>query len=138
MRSHGAAGPSQVVASAGPVTLAQGVHRPFARTGGTWTDVGQQRVNRCRDNNPSSPSAPDRVQKLTMPSVVLAELEEEAAALMDREASFNVVVVQFNGGLQRQKVVSVLRVSPSGVALHGVDGSVRCQAAYHDQMQVPS
>ncbi len=48
------------------------------------------------------------------------------------------MVVQFNGGLQRQKVVSVLRVSPSGVALHGVDGSVRCEAAYHSQMQVPS
>ena len=57
-------------------------------------------------------------------------------ALTDGGASFNVVVVQFNGGLQRQKVVSVLRVSASGLALHAVNGSVRCQAAYHDQMQV--
>ncbi len=56
---------------------------------------------------------------------------------MDSGTSFNVVVVQFNGGLQRQKVVSVLRVSAAGVALHGVDGSVRCEAAYHNQMQVP-
>ena len=56
--------------------------------------------------------------------------------MTDSGTSFNVVVVQFNGGLQRQKVVSVLRVSASGVALHAVDGSVRCQAAYHDQMQV--
>ena len=46
------------------------------------------------------------------------------------------VVVQFNGAVQRQKVVSVLHVTPEEVALHAADGTIRCQAAYHGKMQV--
>ncbi len=56
--------------------------------------------------------------------------------MADSGGAFNVVVVQFNGAVQRQKVVSVLHVTPEEVALHAADGSVRCQAAYHAKMQV--
>lgn len=50
---------------------------------------------------------------------------------------FNVVVVQVNGEVQRQKEVSTLDVSLAGVALLGADGSNRCRTGYTPSMQVP-
>ena len=51
-------------------------------------------------------------------------------------ALFNVVVVQVNGEVQRQKEVSTLDVSLAGVALLGADGSIRCRTGYTPSMQV--
>ena len=50
--------------------------------------------------------------------------------------SFAVVVVQVNGEVQRQKVVSTLDVSVAGIALLGVDGGLRCRSDYNSSMQV--
>ena len=65
-----------------------------------------------------------------------ADLEHDASALVESGGAFNVVVVQFNGVVQRQKVVSVLHVTAEGVALHAADGAERCKALYHGRMQV--
>lgn len=59
------------------------------------------------------------------------------AALAESGAgSFNVVVVQINGEVQRQKEVSTLDVSLAGIALLGADGSLRCRTGYTPSMQV--
>lgn len=66
-----------------------------------------------------------------------AGVEQEVAELAEQGGgSFAVVVVQVNGEVQRQKVVSTLDVSAAGIALLGSNGTLRCQTEYNPGMQV--
>lgn len=66
-----------------------------------------------------------------------AGVEQEVAGLAEQGGgSFAVVVVQVNGEVQRQKVVSTLDVSAAGIALLGSNGTLRCQTEYNTGMQV--